>query len=71
MSKWIDHDGKGMPGIDADASVDVRFRDGFKASRETAAYWRDPEEGGDPRDYWTWSADKPGDDIVSYRVVQP
>lgn len=69
MSKWIEHDGSGMP-IPGNTLVYVRLKNGFDDSfcekPWRAHTWHDPEPL-----HSNWHAEAGNDQIVAYRVVQP
>jgi len=56
---WIPYAGGGCP-VDGDVTVEVRLRSG----QENVA------EDAEAADYWDWSIDDVGGDIVAYRVVE-
>lgn len=56
---WIEWGGGDCP-VAADALVEVKLRNGTEWTGRDAEY----------RDYWDWSHDEIGGDIVAYRLVE-
>ena len=56
---WIPYAGGGCP-VDGDVTVEVQLRSGLEHVAEDA----------EAADYWDWSIDDVGGDIVAYRVVE-
>lgn len=65
MSKWIEHDGKGLPPLPEDTLVHVRFRAGH--TDEEVDPWFPKDYAGGLRNWWEHDGSEV--DIVAYRVV--